>query len=109
MRKYIQRGSVSNRMAYANLREDVWNEVYSLDKEGVVLHDNDIQCIAMTKAKQRNLPEFKVIKNCFIQQNCEKIIFFPHIHRQATVGCITSRKNTILLVATLTKLLLLNQ
>lgn len=60
LRKYIQRGSVSNRMAYANLREDVWNEVYSLDKEGVVLHDNDIQCIAMIKAKQRNLPEFKV-------------------------------------------------
>lgn len=60
MRNYVKRGSVSSRINYARLRDDVWNEVYSLDKEGVVLHDNDIQNIAMVKAKERNLNEFKV-------------------------------------------------
>lgn len=60
MRNYVKRGSVSSRVDYAKLREDVWNEVYSLDKEGVVLHDNDIQNIAMVTAKKRNLQDFKV-------------------------------------------------
>lgn len=60
MRSYIKRGSVSNRIAYEQLRYDVWNEVYSLDKEKVVLHDCDIQQIAMIKARERNLLNFKV-------------------------------------------------
>lgn len=60
MRNYVKRGAVSSRVSYAKLREDVWSEVYSLDKEGVVLHDNDIQQIAMIKAKERNLHDFKV-------------------------------------------------
>lgn len=60
MRKYIQRGSVSSRIEYARLRDAIWNEVYSLDKEGVVLHDSDIQRIAMIKAKERSLHDFKV-------------------------------------------------
>lgn len=60
MRNYVKRGSISSRVEYAKLREDVWNEVYSLDKEGAVLHDTDIQQIAMIKAKERNLHDFKV-------------------------------------------------
>lgn len=60
MRKYVTRGTISNRIEYERLRNDVWNEVYSLDKEGVVLHDNDIQQIAMLKAKDKGLHNFKV-------------------------------------------------
>lgn len=60
MRNYVKRGAVSNRTRYTQLSEAVWNEVYSLDKEGVVLHDCDIQSIAMTKARELNLHEFKV-------------------------------------------------
>lgn len=60
MRNYVKRGAVSSRINYARLREAVWNEVYSLDKEGVVLHDNDIQNIAMDKAMELNLPNFTV-------------------------------------------------
>lgn len=60
MRNYIKRGSITNRITYDRLKEDVWNEVYSLDKEGVVLHDTDIQHIAMVKAKERGLHSFKV-------------------------------------------------
>lgn len=60
MRNYIKRGFASNRVEYARLRDAVWNEVYSLDKEGVVLHDCDIQTIAMTKALEMNRHEFKV-------------------------------------------------
>lgn len=60
MRKYVQRGGVNSRIVYAKLRDHVWNEVYSLDKEGVVLHDIDIQCIAMTKAQELNIQGFKV-------------------------------------------------
>lgn len=54
---------MSSRIEYERLRVEVWNEVYSLDKEGVVLHDNDIQQIAMIKAKERNLHNFTVRKN----------------------------------------------
>lgn len=60
MRNYIKRGTVSNLIEYKRLRDDVWNEIYSMDKEGVVLHDNDIQYVAMVKAKARNLHDFKV-------------------------------------------------
>lgn len=63
MRSYIKRGSVSNRNRYRQLRDDVWNEVYTLDKEGVVLHDCDIQQIAMIKAREINLLDFKVSEN----------------------------------------------
>lgn len=63
MRSYIKRGSVSNRNSYRQLRDDVWNEVYTLDKEGVVLHDCDIQQIAMIKAREINLLDFKVSEN----------------------------------------------
>lgn len=60
MRSYLKRGSMSNRMEYDRLRNEVWDEVYSLDKEGVVLHHNDIQQIAMIKARNRNLHMFTV-------------------------------------------------
>lgn len=63
MRSYIKRGSVSNRNRYRQLRDDVWNEVYTLDKEGVVLHDCDIQQIAMIKAREIYLLDFKVSEN----------------------------------------------
>lgn len=63
MRNYIKRGSLSNRIAYEALQNDVWNEVYSLDKEGVVLHDCDIQEIAMIIARERKLVNFKVGNN----------------------------------------------
>lgn len=62
MRNYIKRGSVSNRIEYGRLKDDVWNEVYSSDKEGVVLHDADVQRIAMIKAKERGVHSFKVRK-----------------------------------------------
>lgn len=60
MRHHIKRGSVSNRIEYNRLKDGVWEEVYSLDKEGVVLHDADVQQIAMIKAKERGLHNFKV-------------------------------------------------
>lgn len=60
MRNYNKRGSVSSRIEYARLREEVWNEVYSLLEEGVFLHNNDVQQIAMIKAKERNLHDSKV-------------------------------------------------
>lgn len=63
MRNYVKRGTVSNRIEYEKLGNDVWNEVYSLDKEGVVLHDNDIQQIAMIEAQKKSLHSFKVREN----------------------------------------------
>lgn len=60
MRNYVKRGSISNRIEYDRLSNDVWDEIYSLDNEGVVLHDNDIQQIAMIKAREKNLLNFKV-------------------------------------------------
>lgn len=60
MRNYVKRGSVSSRIDYAKLREKVWEQVYSLDKEGVVFHDNDIQYIAMKEAQSMNLLKFTV-------------------------------------------------
>lgn len=51
-----------SRIEYERLRKDVWNEVYSLNTEGVILHANDIQLIAMMKAKERNLHNFEVRK-----------------------------------------------
>lgn len=60
MRNYIKPGSVSSRIEYEKLSNEVWDEVYSLDKEGVVLHDSDIQQIAMIKAREKNLLNFKV-------------------------------------------------
>lgn len=60
MRSHIKRGSIKNRFDYEILRNDVWNEVYSLDKEGVILYDSDLQQIAMIKANERNLHDFKV-------------------------------------------------
>lgn len=60
MRGYVKRGAVSSKINYARWRDSVWNEFYSLDKEGVVLHDCDIQYIAMTKANELNLHDFKV-------------------------------------------------
>lgn len=62
MRRYIRRGSVSNHLTYRILRKDVWEEVYSLLTEGVVLHDADLQQIAMIKADEKGLREFKVSK-----------------------------------------------
>jgi len=86
MRNYVKRGSVSSRINYAKLRENVWNEVYSLDKEGVVLHDKDIQNIAMVKAKELNLHEFMVYN---IKHNlpfyCE-IQCFSFVFSQASDG-----------------------
>lgn len=73
MREYVKRGSVSYRRQYAHLREAVWNEVYSMDKEGIVLHDHDIQFIAMREASKLNLHEFKV-SSC-IEFNNKKVNF----------------------------------
>lgn len=60
MRNYIKRGGMTNKSEYERLRDDVYDEVYSLEKEGVLLQDNDIQQIAMLKARDKNLHNFKV-------------------------------------------------
>lgn len=60
MRSYIKRGTIKHQIDYERLRNDTWNEVYSLNKEGVILYDSDIQQIAMAKANERNLHDFKV-------------------------------------------------
>lgn len=60
MRRYVERGSISTRKQYEYLRKDVWDEFYKLYTDGNVLHDNDIQSIAMVKAKERGLHDFKV-------------------------------------------------
>lgn len=60
MRGYVKRGGVSSRIEYGRLENDVYDEVYSLDKEGVALHDNDVQHIAMVKAQEKGVDNFKV-------------------------------------------------
>lgn len=60
MRKYIRRGSVTTRIEYERLRKEVWKDFYQYYTDGQVLHDNDIQFIAMVKAKEMGLHDFKV-------------------------------------------------
>lgn len=60
MRKYIRRGMVSTKIEYERLRKDVWDEFYKFYTDGNALHDSDIQFIAMVKAKERGLLNFKV-------------------------------------------------
>ena len=70
MRNYVKRGSISNRQQYSKLREAVWNQVYEMDKEGIVIHGNDIQFLAMKEALKQNLPTFKVSDiRCVITAN----------------------------------------
>lgn len=112
MRNYVKRGSVSSRIDYAKLREDVWNEVYSLDKEGIVLHDNDIQNIAMVKAKERNLQNFTVCNmkhNLFAMFIVKFDFLLSRLYRPVTDGCITLKKNTALLIVTLIRFALQDQ
>lgn len=59
MRKYVKRGGVSIRPQYQKLRENVWNDTQALDNEQHVIHDNDIQEIAMMKAMELGLHDFK--------------------------------------------------
>lgn len=112
MRDNIKRGGVSNRIEYARLGDAVWNEVYSLDKEGVILHDCDIQNIAMTKALEMNRYEFKVCeKSNDFKKNyrCEISCFLSYIRRQAMVGFTISKKSTTLLNAISIDILWKNQ
>lgn len=60
MRNYIKRGGLSSRTLYSQLRQEVWNKIYDLDRKQNVIHDIDIQQIAMTTAKSMGLHEFKV-------------------------------------------------
>lgn len=77
MRRYVRRGSVSTRIQYEQLRKDVWNEFYKMYTDGNVLHDNDIQFIAMVKAKERELHNFKVnYYEAYIFKNINKIFYF---------------------------------
>lgn len=62
MRKYVRSGGVNSRIQYKQLREKVWEEVFRLDRDLHIFHDNDIQEIAMIKAKELGLHEFLVIK-----------------------------------------------
>lgn len=60
MRKYVQRGAVSSKVRYEKLRNSIWEEVLSLDRQMITIHDRDIQEIAMIKAKEFGLHEFVV-------------------------------------------------
>lgn len=68
MRQYVKRGAVSSKAKYLELREKVWDEVRALDQEQHVIHNRDIQEIAMCKAMELGLHEFKV-KPDFILSN----------------------------------------
>lgn len=107
MRNYVKRGAVSNRVSYARLRDAVWAEVYSLDKEGVVLHDCDIQNIAMEKAQKLNLVTFKVsMHEAFYFHVIVEFNIFLHTHRQAMDGHIILKRSIILSTVTLTNIVL---
>lgn len=60
MRKYVKKGGVSTKLRYRVLRENTWSEIEDLDKDEQVIHDKDIQEIAMSKAMELGLHEFKV-------------------------------------------------
>lgn len=80
MRSCVKRGSLASEIQYRKLRDAVWDEVYSL-LGWVVLYDNDLQLIAMAKAKEMNLDDFKVRKHAAIAtQHCQIIILFVCIH-----------------------------
>lgn len=61
MRGYIRRGCLPSRTQYRNLKIEVFEKIEELDKNQMVFHDIDIQQIAMLKAKQMGLNDFKVI------------------------------------------------
>lgn len=60
MRKYVKRGGVSSKTRYSQLRESTWKQVHDLDRDEQVIHNHDIQEIAMTQAMELGLYEFKV-------------------------------------------------
>lgn len=76
MRRYVKRGCVSSRQAYNELKWKVWEEVHTLDLNREVFHGHDIQEIAMHKAREMGLHDFKVITVIFyIYSRVQKSLF----------------------------------
>lgn len=73
MRKFVKRGGVSTKVQYEKLRDKVWQEVRQLDCQSHVIHDRDVQEIAMIVARELGIPSFRVeiliICYCFVQSN----------------------------------------
>lgn len=60
MRKYVKRGGMSVKVLYDFLKKNVLDEIWKLDREQHVIHNNDIQHIAMIKAIELGISDFKV-------------------------------------------------
>lgn len=60
MRKYVNRGGASTIVQYRELKNKVWAEIRTLDLGQHVIHNRDIQEIAMSKAMEMGLTEFQV-------------------------------------------------
>lgn len=66
MRKYVKRGSVSSKVQYKKLKDLVWKEFEQLEQEQLILHDSDVKEIALIKATELGLTDFKVTKLIFL-------------------------------------------
>lgn len=60
MKQMVQRGGVSTKIRYSKLQEELWNELDEMDREFIEFHDIDIQQLALLKASQLGLTDFKV-------------------------------------------------
>lgn len=66
MRKMVERGSLSSRVQYEKLRDNVWDDVLALDRQMYAIHGRDIQEIAMIKGRELGLFDFKVNKKTYL-------------------------------------------
>lgn len=60
MRRYVRNGGLTG-MKYHQLRATVWAEFEDMQAHHEIVHDYDVQLLAMRKARDLGLDRFKVI------------------------------------------------
>lgn len=62
MRHYVRNGGITG-AKYRQLRTDVWTEFEEMQAHHEIVHDYDVQLLAIRKAREMGLEGFKVILN----------------------------------------------
>lgn len=60
MRQYVERGGISSKVLYKQLKEKVLEEVIELDSNRETITGDDLQQIAMIKSRELGLNNFQV-------------------------------------------------
>ena len=93
MRKFIRNGGITHKETYEQPRNIVWEEVQNLDRNMITFHDRDIKEIALLKAREIRLIDFKASKGWIYYFKKEHALVSRHIDKTTTLKSVAEHNN----------------